>query len=216
MAKMDWPTLTANKTVSGSIRNWVNYSKVDPEEVIAEAEDWMQMFVRTLHMEERMPMVLKKGASSFDFINELPRFLDPISVFLMGNYYLRYRSLDDFDHIRFPHEDGSMDEGAPRFFAVSGDAYGAMLFDVMADQDYNILVNFYQRPTPLGPTQNENYWTLYHRSIFKEILLSRAYQSMKDNAAENEHLQKAAGFIQQMKVNDDLKLRAQQHLVQVS
>jgi len=216
VALMDWNTLTAGKTVSGSIRNWINYSKVDPEEVIAEAEDWMAMNLRTLLMQERVRITLLTGVTQLDFPTYFPGFLDPITVFLLGNYYLRYRALDDFEHIRLSHEDGTIDEGAPRLFALTGAGGGHMMFDTRADADYQMLVNYYKRPEPLSVDHQTNLYTTEYRLIFKEALLYRAYQSPKDSAAENEHLTKALGFIGQLKVNDDLKLRAQEQAVRVS
>ena len=216
MALMDWNTLTASKAVNGSIQRWLNYDKVDPEEVIAEAEDWMAINLRTLHMEERVRITLPIGADKLDFPTYLPRFLSPISVLLLGHGYLRYRAFDDFDHIRLPHDDGRLDEGEPNLFAISGAAGGYMMFDVAADNNYELLVNYYQRPLPLSVDNQTNIYTEHYRKLFKEVLLACAYQSPKDSAQENDHLGKAMGFIQQLKINDDLKLHAQEHLVRVS
>lgn len=72
---MTWTSLVAPKGTAGSIMNWVNYSKLDAETVVAEAQSLLFQILRVREMRTTWLFGLEEGESSID----LPaRFLDPI------------------------------------------------------------------------------------------------------------------------------------------
>lgn len=218
MAAMTWTTLTGDKNTAGSIRRWINWDKIDPEEIIAEGEDWMALFLRTSLMQKRVDtadaLVLAEGDSSIDLAAELDDFLDPLMFFLVGYGRLSYVAQDEFDTMRWPDADDlSLNSGTPSRFGIVG---RTMYFDVAADQEYKIIGQYYGKPTPLSADNQTSIYTTDYRLIFKNALLGSAYQLPKDAAMQDAHYKKALGMISQQKVMDDLMLRAQQQYNRVS
>ena len=215
MAAMTWNTLTAEKTVSGSIKRWVNYDKVDPEEVIAEAEDWLAMELRTANMEAHDIIPISTGQHQVVIPDKLPRFLDPISVFLVGHRYLHYVARDEIDQIRHQDESGEISESIPCGYSIIGGGDGVILLDCAADNNYQLVVTYYRRPPPLSAAQQTNLYTEQYRALFKDALLAKAYQLPKDANAQQLHTTLAKAWMSQKKYNDDLILRAQEQVVRV-
>lgn len=232
MAEMTWDTLTGEKTVNGSIRRWINYDPIDPEEVIAEAEDWMAMFLRVRDMQVRITgtrnFVLATGDSGWPIderlaADGLPEFLDPLMFFIAGHGYLRYVAQDEIDRMRWPDPPADLSgatteapliaQGCPTCYAIVGNT---LIFDCACDQDYLLLGHYFGRPPALSENNQTNIYTTKLRKIFKEVLLGCAYDSLKDNNQQSFHIQQALALIQQKKTNDDLYLRAQEFDVRVS
>lgn len=72
---MTWTSLVAPKGTAGSIMNWVNYSKLDIETVVAEAQSLLFSMLRVREMRTTWLFGLAVGESE----RPLPsRFLDPI------------------------------------------------------------------------------------------------------------------------------------------
>jgi hypothetical protein len=234
MAAMTWDALTGPKTQSGSIRRWINYDHIDPEEIIAEAEDWMSMFLRVRDMQVRISMNtlrVLQGASAL-LLNPglvavgLPEFLDPLTFYLPGHGYLRYVAQDEIDQMRWPEviipqpgepvtfpPEWSWAIGCPTRYTIIGDI---MAFDCVVDADYWLLGNYFGRPPALSVTNQTNVYTNKLRKIFKEVLLGCAYQMQKDNQQQAYHIQQALALIQQKKVTDDLYLRSQEFDVRMA
>ena len=74
---MSFTSLTADKTTVGSIKSWQNYSKMDAEGILEEAQSMIYMRLRCREMKTSDQFAVKAGAASYD----LPEgFLDPIMV----------------------------------------------------------------------------------------------------------------------------------------
>lgn len=72
---MSWTTLTGDKSVSGSLASWVNYTKLDAATIVAEAESLLYSMLRVREMRKEWVFGMAVGQSQV----ALPaRFLDPI------------------------------------------------------------------------------------------------------------------------------------------
>lgn len=76
---MTWTSLVAPKGTAGSIMNWVNYTKLDVETVVDEAQSLLYQMLRVREMRATWTFGMAAGSTAI----ALPaRFLDPIGTLL--------------------------------------------------------------------------------------------------------------------------------------
>lgn len=203
---MDWATLTGAKGVTGSIRSWVNSDKVPSEDVIADAENWLGQKLRTLRMETRTTVTLIAGSNLINLISDVSRFLDPVSVFVVGYGEIRSIPEDDLDRVRDAAPDGILQPGQPSYYAVVGDN---MYFDTAADQNYVLAITFYQEPEALSALTQTNLYTTRYRVLFKAVCMAFSYVFLKDESRASVMFQSSMSHIQELEETDDLRRRGQ-------
>lgn len=116
---MSYTSLVASKGVTGSLANWVNYSKLDTVTVLDEAQSLLFQLLRVREMRTEWTFGLLVGASEI----ALPaRFLDPIGrLFDINNGYpLGHKSETDVAFARAYDNSPNGDFGVDPFTTVSG------------------------------------------------------------------------------------------------
>lgn len=199
--------LTAAKTADGSIRNWVNDSRIPAERVLKLAQDFLSQRVRVSAMRKRLATILSTDEDSLDITAEMPDFLDPQDVYLGGWVDpIEHIPQENFEPYRQTDENGDTFPGPPGFYTIVEDT---MLFDVKADQDYPLLIWYYARPPYLGITQQTNLFTEKMDTALHFACMGMAYQHRKDEKRASAYLQMALAEAQASQITDDQHRRAQ-------
>lgn len=206
MAACTWTTLTGPLSAAGSVQRWVLNDSVDPEEIIAEAEDWLKDRLRVRFMMVRAPVTLAQGASAIDLSTEAADWLDPIEVWANG--YGEIRNIPDFDlnKRRAVDTDGTLNIGTPTYYTVIG---STMYFDAAADQSYSLVLSYYGQVPALSSTNLTNLFTERYRSLFKKAVMGHAYIFLKDEDRAGKLLTAADQQASKIEETDDLMRRGQ-------
>lgn len=232
MADMTWSALTADRGENGSIKRWVSDTSLDPEEIIAEAEDWLNKRVRVRLMRRRNTFLLPGGYSLVTLTSEeeeddggissgdgsdtpaslvtLPvRFLDPINLRILGpiTANLDLIAEEEFGERR-PVDPITLLPfvGTPAYYAILNNN---LYLDMKTDQDYTFELLYYGRPLALSETQTTSMYTKAYRSLFKDVCMARAYLFLKDEGRAKVLLASAEEAIQQINMSDDLSRRGE-------
>jgi hypothetical protein len=115
---MTYSTLIDLKTVNGSIKSWVNYSKLDVETVLSDAQSLLFDFLRTREMRTTWTFGMAVGNSEI----ALPsRFLEPIGWLKDRTNNLRLRQIIEGDlSSRRVFDETTGTFGASAFTTVTG------------------------------------------------------------------------------------------------
>lgn len=91
---MTWTSLVASKGTAGSLMNWVNYSKLDAETVVDEAQSLLFQTLRVREMRTEWTFGMAVGQSEI----ALPsRFLDPIGQLLDLTSGVRFSHMTEIE-----------------------------------------------------------------------------------------------------------------------
>jgi hypothetical protein len=129
---MSHTSLVASKGTTGSLANWVNYTKLDTETVLEEAQSLLFQLLRTREMRSEWTFGIAAGASEI----ALPaRFLDPIGrVYDIKNGYpIRHKIETDIAHARSYDNSLSGSFGADPFTTTIGSSLVAVV-----EMDHNL------------------------------------------------------------------------------
>lgn len=89
---MNWTSLSAAKGISGSIANWVSYTKLDVPVIVDELQALLYMHMRFREMRTQIVMLIPTGNSEV----ALPaRFLDPIGRIKAIDFNVNIRHKDE-------------------------------------------------------------------------------------------------------------------------
>lgn len=192
---MDYTTLIGAKTVSGSIKNWLNWSLAPSEDIVADAEAMIYSKLRVREMSRyKQDGTIALNASSVtlpsDYIalKKWRRITpNPGKIHLLDEEYLLTKRQRD--------EDGAIIAGTPMYAMIVGGADDSdevtAHFDVKADQEYTWEMSYYCRPEALGPSNDENFLTRRYSWLLRTACMYQAYLYQKE-------LQMAAPFKQAM------------------
>jgi hypothetical protein len=180
---MDYPTLIAPKPTVGSIRNWVNYDKVDPVTVLTEAQAAIYDRLRVREMrtlDTSIVTVATPGLASYP----LPaNFLDPIRPLTdnQGNAFVFKTEGELIRRRNYDPVTGLIVAGTPAFWSIFGEA---LQFDC-AFQTTGRVLNLlcFKIPPPLGPTNQTNFLTNRYPHILRRACQMVAADFMDDDAA---------------------------------
>jgi hypothetical protein len=199
---MDYATLIAAKTVAGSIRNWVNYDKVDPVTVLteAQAEIYDRLRVREMRTLDSS-IVTAAGVEKYP----LPAsFLDPIRPLTdnRGNGYVFKTEGELIRRRNYDPVTGLIISGTPAFWSI----FDEMLQFDCAFQTAGWALNLlcFKSPAPLGPINTTNFLTSRYPHVLRRACQMRAADFMDDDAAFARHQAKLEADIEMAMASNDL------------
>jgi hypothetical protein len=201
---VDYNTLIAAKTVAGSIRNWVNYDKVDPVTVLteAQAEIFDRMRVREMRtLDTSIVTVTTAGVASY----ALPaNFLDPIRPLTdnQGNGYVFKTEGELIRRRNYDPTTGLIISGTPAFWSIFDESLQFDCAFKTAGWTLNLLC--FKAPAPLGPANPTNFLTNRYPHVLRRACQMRAADFMDDDAAFARHQAKLEADIQAAMANNDL------------
>lgn len=207
---MDFTSLTASKSVAGSIRNWVNSDKVPADEVLSDAENWLEQTMRTAPMVRRYEFTLAVDASEVDLSSAASDFLDPM---MFWNSYdsSEVTNIPEFeiDRVRSFNSSGVLERSAPIYYAPIGRT--RLLLDARSDRAYPMVLTYYGRPVPLAADNLTNLYTTNYRVLLRQVCMSMAYLFLKDEGRADALLRLSSALIEQINEADDLAQRGRQY-----
>lgn len=172
---MDYSTLVAGPDVKGSIQYWINYTRIDSESILEEAQAWIYSKIRTRDMLAAEDIAIATGATTLDFP---ANYLDPLHLGIPG--YMNRLRLKDIEWFRTHlgwDEDAALPEGVPTYWCDFGSAIN---LNTQSDQDYTAKLAFYRRPIGLSPTNLTNFLTTRYPTLVRRACLMFAAEARKE------------------------------------
>lgn len=198
----NWTTLTAAKTTSGSIANWVNRSDLPTDNILLEAE--AKIYER-LRVREMLAIATLSVAADANTASLPADFIDPIEWRPYGwSQPILFVSEGTLEAHR--DDDGNLFEGTPsRWSILNETAY----VDVSCSETFSGKLMYYKRPTALSVSNETNFLTIRYPSLLRTACLATAYEHMKDMQNAATYLQMLEGKIGEAMMTNDLYRRSQ-------
>ena len=200
---MNYTSLIADKSTSGSIKSWVNYSKLDAESVLEDAEAllYQRLRVREMRASENIPVAIGDDSEA------LPAgFLDPIITRDITNgFNLLHRSEEELENMR-SWLSGSLVSGDPSYFAIFDEAFN---FDVKTTTAFTIRCVFYKTPTNLGASNTTNFMTSRYPHVLRAACLASAARYMNEDTAYAREERKLFALIDEINIADEFSRHGQ-------
>jgi hypothetical protein len=169
---INWTTLTAAKTTSGSIANWANRGDLPTTNILLEAEAAIYERLRVREMMTIATLTFNAAANSASLPSD---FLDPIEF----RPYGRSSPLPYFHEQTigmFRDEDGALEEGeASRWSIIGVTAY----LDVAAESSYVGKLMYFARPTALSVSNETNFLTVRYPTLLRFACMAKSFEHMK-------------------------------------
>lgn len=208
---MNATTLLGAKTVTGSIRSWRNYAKVDSESVLTDAQNWLYSILRVREMRAAGTITV----TTLDSEEALPTgFLDPVDEYVRDVTHqrrLKIVSEQRLEELR-SWDAGTLREGEPSACGIYGEAFQ---FDTRVDEGFTGRIAFYKKPDMLAVTSNEtNFLTVRYSHVLRPALMAFAAafeQEWEDYASE---LRRAEAYAERVMGMDEMSRRTQSEPVE--
>lgn len=203
MSAYTYSILTGDKSVSGSIRNWVNRSDVPAEQVLHEAQAFIYQSLRVREMMEADTITLALGESTAD----LPEgFLDPIEFTPFG-WSAPLPFVHESGLRAYRDENGNLISGTPTRWRAFG---LRMEVNVEADAAFSGRLEYYDQPAFLAATTYEtNFLTARYPTLLRVACLMFAYEHAKDGPQRDREAEAAIALIQAANATNELFRRGQ-------
>lgn len=188
---MTWTSLTGTKTTAGSIKSWVNYDRIDPGEVLYEAEAMIYGMLRVREMRVSTTLSLSLN----DLTKALPaRFLDPWACRIPAK---------QMDLVQFHEETlvqrrvwdstaSNYTTGIPCNYAIFDEALN---FDVRASEALTVFLGYYESKAPLAADNTTNFLTNRYPTILRAACCAMAADFMDDDGAYTRYTNRLASLV---------------------
>ena len=198
----NYTEMIADVDTEGSIRNWVNDSRIPSTTILTEAEAWIYTKLRVRQM-----LVTQTGnlLINTDTITLPTGYLAPYYLRFTGTTQSRpsYKLLD-FVLDQFTYNgDGDRITGTPQYYATDE---SNIQFDVMAFQQFAFLFKHYAKGTALGPTNLTNFLTDDYPRLLRMVCLHYAFEHLRNTKEKLYYLGVAQSMIADTLVDSDLEL----------
>lgn len=176
---MDYTTLVAAKSVSGSLASWANDARVttDAAFIVAEAESYIYRSLR--HW--RMLSVPTTGTMSTtnDFIPIPSDLLEPFQFVITGVNFaiLDQRTVEQIVFNWCYDGNGVRVSQQPRVYSFNGTN---LIFDSVPDQAYPYALIYFQQPTALA-TSITNWVTTFYPKLLRAACMMQVAEWEKDS-----------------------------------
>jgi hypothetical protein len=199
---MDYASLVGDVNTVGSIKRSVNWSRVDAEGILTEAQAWIYARLRVREMMAREDVAIALNATSAD----LPeRFLDPLAFGIPGYIpRLRHTDAERFQRLLAWDTDGLLPIAPPTRWTVFSEA---IQLNSRSDAAYTGKMLFYQQPEALSSTNLTNWLTSRYPGLVRRATLMLAAEERKDRAMMTEEETRCLAMIEEIKVEADLSMR---------
>ncbi|WP_213287592.1 hypothetical protein [Bradyrhizobium sp. sGM-13] len=206
----NYTTLIGAKSTPGSIRRWVNYSELDAEQVVLEAQALIYQTLRVREMRfEFDNLALAQG----DIYVALPEgFLDPIALKdATNNIDLRLRTEDKLVKARI-YENGSLMSGIPTRYAIFGEK---LQFEYKYESAATLKLVGFKTPADLSASNETNFLTKRYPHLLRVACLTQAYDFMSNMAKYQTNLTLLDALIKKTNEESDLSYRGVEFEVEV-
>lgn len=199
---MNYTTLVGEKTEIGSIKSWINYDRIDPIEILTEAQAWIYQRLRVRQMQSSATVSIAEGASTASFPTG---YLDPLHFGIPGfNHRLRLKDVEWFrTHLGFD-EDAVLPEGLPTYWT---DFDSLIQLNTVADQAYTAKMVFFKKPDALSSSNTTNWLTDRYPTLLRRACLMFAAEFRKEYDTYDRSEARALQSISEIKVESDNAMR---------
>lgn len=199
---MDYTTLTGAVTTTGSIKFHLNYSRVDADGILDEAESWIYSRLRVREMRATADVTISSGVN----YASLPTgFRDPIHFCIPG--YVERIQIKDEDSFRSMlgwDTSADLPDGPPQMYAVFDEQIN---FDHDPDQAYTGKFVYFKTPTALSGSNETNWLTSKFPTLLRRVCLMFGAEARKEYDLMDRNEIKALEMIEQIKKESDLSYR---------
>ncbi len=197
---MDYGTLIAAKTVSGSIKSWVNHDDVPSAQCVTLAESLIYSRLRAREMLVVRADVIALNATTLALPSD---YLETLSFRRIGDNAGKIRVLDPqhFEERLAFDSANALEAGVPTEAAVGGTSFFFNTKNDTTNLPYRLW--YYGRPTALA-TAGSNWLTNRYEAILHAITLHYGFAFRKDGIEAEKWLAAGAAHIAQANVENDL------------
>lgn len=186
---MSYTTLTGAKTAEGSLKYWINYSKLDVDAALEDAQALINQTLRVREMQAAATVSITSGSETA----ALPdRYLASLSMRdVTNNANLEHKEWSDLENLR-DYSSGVISTGKPCYYSVFGELFQ---FDTKADTAITARLMFYQSPLPLSADNPTNFLTTRYPHLMRAACLAAGYDQMRNTEAYTIAMQRMAAFV---------------------
>ena len=204
---MTFTVLTGAKTVSGSIKSWQNYSKIDSEGVLLESEAMIFQSLRVREMRASETLTVKVGAAGVDLPDG---FLDPLKLRdITNDSDISIKSEEMIEDLR-SWTSGVLDSGDPSCFAIFDEQFQ---FDCATTTQWRARALFYKKPDVLSTSNERSFLTDRYPHILRMACLATAARFSHDDEMYNREQRLLEAKIQELNAMDEQSRRGQDNPV---
>ena len=174
---MSYTTLTGAKTSEGSLKYWINYSKLDVDAALEDAQALINQTLRVREMQAAATVSITSGSETA----ALPdRYLASLSMRdITNNADLEHKEWSDLENLR-DYSSGAISTGKPCYYSVFGELFQ---FDTKADTAITARLMFYQSPVLLSEANPTNFLTTRYPHLLRAACLAAGYDQMRNTEA---------------------------------
>lgn len=206
---INYDTLVASKDTQGSILNRINYARLDPEQILDEAEGMLYTHLRTREMRKEATFTIPAGV---DFYPVPDRFMDPISLYSSDQLY-NVTLIPEFELHRIRvFTNGVLEQGTPFSYALFGpDDSDAMHinFDFKTSEEERYRYLFFQQPAPLSSSNQTNFITSRYPQLMWAAIEAMAFNIRHDDANYERSMQRFFQHVERINLADDYSRRGE-------
>lgn len=210
---MDYTTLIGAKTVSGSIKNWLNNSLVPSDVVIAEAEQWIYRRLRVRQMLASTTGTLSTGTGSLALPSD---YITARQFLITGTGYaeLTPKTLEELRRAYTYDGAGARVNQKPTQFSVDADN---IQFDSPPDAAYPYDLLYYRGLPALSTStgSDTNFLTNKAPYLLRSAILMMANDFLKDDQEKVYWESKAEKEIERLNVENEIGMKNADMTVQV-
>lgn len=199
---MNYTTLVADKTTPGSIKRFVNYSQLDAEQILEEAQ---ALIFQTLRVREMRVEFDNIAMSPGDFYAPLPDgFLDPIALKdVTNNLDLKLRPESNIVSAR-TYDAGSLIESIPQRYAIYDEK---LQFECAYESAATLNLVGFEKPALLSGSNTTNFLTNRLPHLLRVACLAQAYDFMSNQTKYQNNLTMLSALIDKTNAESDLSYR---------
>lgn len=203
---INWTTLTAAKSTSGSIANWVNRSDLPTTNILIEAEAWIYQYLRVREMVTDEAVTIAEDASSKALSTLSGTFLDPVH-FIPYEWGTELLYVNEANFKPGRTSAGALYEGTPSYWTIIN---ATMHVDVLCNAAFSGRMMYYAQPAALSVSNETNFLTVRYPRLLRQACLIMAYEHMKDDQRAQQYTVMAMGSIEEANRTNEMFRRGQQ------
>ena len=201
---MTYATLTAAKTAAGSIKRWMNYSELDVDQILEEAQALIFQTLRVREMRTEFSDLTLSVGESYE---ALPTgFLDPIALKdKTNNVDLELVTEDEMIRQRVYESDGTLATSSAAYkYAIFQER---LQFEIEYDTVATLTLIGYKAPTFVSDSNSTNFLCTRYPHLLRVACMAQAADFMNNVEREQRYLTKLAAMIQQTNIESDMSYR---------
>jgi len=197
---MTYASLVADKNTAGSIKYWINYSRIDSDTVLAEAQ---ALIFQRLRVREMRTLDTSITVVATDYRKALPANFLEVRLLRSAPDNLEYklRSAADVMARRQFNTDGTLIDGPPQYFAI----FDEMLqFEARFTTSQTLQLLCFKSPAPLSSGNPSNFLTNRFPHLLRPACLAEAADFMRNDAEYAKQMQRLEALIEATNAESDM------------